>query len=57
MLGIDIPDEAEGILTMGLAAGYGGSYSMPLMAGAGAYTFESAAERVGIKQTVVNLGA
>ena len=57
LVGIDVPDEAEGLLTMGLAAGYGGQYSTPLMAGAGAFTFESAAERVGIKSTVVNLGA
>lgn len=56
LIGFDVPDEAEGLLVMGLAAGYGGQYQQPLMAGAGAFTFEAAAERVGIKQTVVNLG-
>jgi len=55
-LGMDVPDEASGLATLGLAGAYGGDYAMPLMAGAGAYTFESAAERVGIRSTVTSLG-
>ena len=54
---MDIPNEASGILTMGLAAAYGGDYATPLMPGAGVYTVDAAARRFGIRSTVTNLGA
>jgi len=55
-LGFDAPDEVAGLVAIVLAAAYGGDYSRPLMAGAGVYTAESAAERVGVRDTIVNLG-
>ena len=56
-LGMDVPDEATGLAALGLAGAYGGDYSTPMMAGAGVYAFDAAAQRVGIRQTVVSLGA
>jgi hypothetical protein len=55
-LGIDVPDEAAGLAVIALAEMYGGDYKMAMQAGAGAYTFNAAAQRVGIRDTVVNFG-
>jgi hypothetical protein len=54
--GTDIPDEVAGLVVLALAAGYGGDYAEPMMAGAGAYTFNAAARRVGVRDTIVNVG-
>ena len=52
--GTDIPTELSGLAVIALAAAYGGDYAEPVMAGAGAYTFNAVARRVGIRSTVVN---
>lgn len=54
---IDIPSEAVGILTAALLMVYAPSYEKELGLGAGVYAVETGADRVGIKETVVNLGA
>lgn len=53
---MDVPDVVTGLAAVALASAYGGEYSTPLMAGAGAYTFDAAARRFGIRSTVGNLG-
>jgi hypothetical protein len=55
-IGMDVPDEAAGLAVIVLAEMYGGAYKRPMQAGAGAYTGEAFASRVGIRDTVVNLG-
>jgi hypothetical protein len=52
--GTDIPNELSGLAVIALAAADGGDYAGPVMAGAGAYTFNAVARRVGIRSTVVN---
>jgi hypothetical protein len=55
---VDVPEEAVGLLAMGLEAGYAPSqYRTAMMMGSGAYTFDAAARRFGIKNTVTSLGA
>jgi len=54
---LDIPSEAVGILTAAALMIYAPSYEKELGLGAGVYAVETGAERVGIKDTVVNLGA
>jgi hypothetical protein len=54
---VDIPSEAVGILTAAALMVYAPGYQKELGLGAGVYAVERGAERVGIKDTVVNLGA
>lgn len=54
---MDLPDEAAGLAVIAGAEAAGVPYKGAIQAGAGAYTAEKAAERFGIKETVVNMGA
>jgi len=55
--GMDVPDEAAGLGTIALAEVTGAmGYKREVQAGAGVYTGEAVMRRVGVWDTVVNLG-
>jgi hypothetical protein len=57
-LPFDLPSEAVGLITAAILMAYGPtSYATEMRLGASVYAAEQAAERVGIKSTVINMGA
>jgi hypothetical protein len=54
---MDVPDEASGLAVIAGAEVAGVPYKRPMQFGAGVYTGEKAAERVGIRETIVSVGA
>jgi|GEM_PF-5563734 len=53
----DAPDEAYGIVIIALAALADLPYKEAMMVGGGIHAGESAAERVGVRSTIVSLGS
>ena len=51
----DLPDELYGLLVM-FGASYSPSYTREIQIGGGLYTADKFAERMGVKQTVTDLG-
>lgn len=54
---MDVPDEAYGLAVIAGAEFLPRQYRNPARIGAGVYALDQAAERVGIKSTVVSVGA
>lgn len=54
---MDVPSEAYGLAVIAGAEVAGVPYKRAVQTGAGAYTAEQVAERVGVKSTITNLGA
>jgi hypothetical protein len=51
----DVPDELYGVAVMA-GASYAPMYGREMAVGGGLYTADKALERIGLKQTVTNLG-
>jgi len=54
---VDVPDELYGIAVIAAAGFSGVPYAEEIMVGGGIHAAESAAERVGVRSTIVNLGS
>ncbi|WP_436924963.1 hypothetical protein [Halosimplex amylolyticum] len=52
----DAPDEAYGLVVVGTTAAVDVPYGTAIGIGGGAHTVEAAAERVGVRETIVNIG-
>lgn len=52
----DAPDEAYGLVVVGTTAAVDVPYGSAMAIGGGAHAVEQAADRVGVRDTIVNLG-